>query len=463
MLRVVESTVSHGSKRAALFLSAETASNETYVEEQTRYTLKLYNRKNIRDISLNLPEHEHLTFKQLGKPREYRSVVNGQNYAVLEVRYALVANKAGSYAVGPAKMNMTVLESRNQRRKSLFDDPFFSFSSGRPVTVSSKSLEITALPLPETGKPENFSGLVGRFNIESQLEPASVTAGESATLTVRVKGQGNAQRIPDLNFPELADIKIYADQPVLDMELNENGTGGTKTMKWALVPEKQGSIDVPAMTLSFFDPKAKQYKILKSSFHSLSVRPAKKDPTQPSGPAPGIKEPTENGSKQEITELGRDILPIHASMKNLMSQSRIFENRLLFFVMLFGPFFIYMLAFFTLKLKKQQVDALDQTKSKRAAREFAKMCRKEGLSHQDLMDAAREYLNSRFALSLGVLTADEAAAIVRTNGAEPETTEKLRSVVRTLENAVYTGSGHENTDQAEPLSDLIKLMERQIR
>ena len=69
-LSIVKSAASEGSKRSALLLSTGISSKEVYVEEQTIYTLKLYNRTNIRDISLNLPEHEHLVFKQLGKPRE---------------------------------------------------------------------------------------------------------------------------------------------------------------------------------------------------------------------------------------------------------------------------------------------------------------------------------------------------------------------------------------------------------
>ena len=462
-LSVVKPAASEGSKRGALLLSTGISSKEVYVEEQTIYTLKLYNRTNIRDISLNLPEHEHLVFKQLGKPREYRSTVNGQSYEVLEVRYAVVANVAGSYVIGPAKMNMTVLEPRSRRRRNLFDDPFFSFSSGRPVTLSGESLELTVLPLPEAGKPKNFSGLVGKFNIESQLEPASVTAGESATLTVQVKGQGNVQRIPDLKFPELKDAKIYADQPVLNVEQNENGLGGVKTMKWALVPEKQGHIEVPPMVLSFFDPETKQYITLESPSHTLFVLPSNKKQTPASGPTPGTEDLNEKAGKQEIKALGRDILPIHTAMKNLTTQSHIFKNRMFFFVMLFGPFFLYMVAFFTLKLKKQKVEALTQTRSKKAAGEFVKQCRKGGLSHQDLMDAVRGYLNSRFALSIGVLTAEEAVGILRSKGVNSETTKKLRSIVQTLENAVYTGKGHENTDRAETLPDLIKAIEKEIR
>ena len=467
-LRVVQSKATEGSKRAVLFLSAEISSNEVYVEEQTQYTLKLYSRANIRDISLSLPEHEQLVFKQLGKPREYQSTVNGRNYEVLEVRYLLVASGAGSFVMEPAKMNMTVLEPRNRRRRSLFDDPFFrdpffSFSSGRPVTVSGESLELTVLQLPEKGKPNNFSGLVGKFTIDSQLEPAAVTAGESATLTVQVKGQGNAQRIPDLKFPELKNIKVYADQPVLNVEQSENGLGGAKTMKWALVPEEQGRIAVPSMTLSFFDPDKEQYMNLESKIHTLSVSPADTKQTPIAQSTPGSKDMNEKAGKQEIKSLGRDILPIHTSMKVLTAQSSILSNGILSYGLLLGPFLIYLVTFLSLRLRQQQVEILTLTRAKKAAGELIKQCRQGNFSHEGLMDAIRGYLNHRFTLSLGVLTADEAAGLLRSKGVKPETTEKLRSLVQALENAVYTGKGHEHSDQAKTLSDLVKAIEKEIR
>ncbi len=191
--------------------------------------------------------------------------------------------------------------------------------------------------------------------------------------------------------------------------------------------------------------------------------PTNKEKTPASGPTPGAEDLNKKAGKQEIKALGRDILPIHTAMKNLTTQSHIFKNRMFFFVMLFGPLFLYMVAFFTLKLKKQKVEALTQTRSKKAAGEFVKQCRKGGLSHQDLMDAVRGYLNSRFALSIGVLTAEEAVGILRSKGVNSETTKKLRSIVQTLENAVYTGKGHEKTDRAKTLSGLIKAIEKEIR
>ena len=85
-----------------------------------------------------------------------------------------------------------MLEQRRQSPRSFFDDSFFNdpfFSSGRPRAVTSEALELKVLPLPQQGRPADFSGLVGRYQLESNLEPKQVKAGESATFTVELKGR----------------------------------------------------------------------------------------------------------------------------------------------------------------------------------------------------------------------------------------------------------------------------------
>ena len=335
-LRVVKPAEGEGAEHSAIFLTAELSDDTVYVEEQTIYTLKLYLRRNVRNINLNLPETENLIFKQISKPTEYRSTRRGQVFQVIEVRYAVMPSKAGSYAVDPATMSMTVLQSRRSSNRGFFDDPFSSFSSGRPLSVASKSLQLTVRPLPQEGKPPDFSGLVGKFKMWSKLEPVSLKTGESATLTVSVSGQGNVNRIPDLKIPELTHIKIYADKPVLESTQDSEGTKGSKTMKWALVPEKDGRLEVPPVAVSFFDTENQRYKTLTSSKYTLSVLPGKKETIKIS--EPNTAATSDDGAvKQTIRELGRDIFPVHSAMQNFKTVNRLELESWLFWAMLGLP------------------------------------------------------------------------------------------------------------------------------
>ena len=299
------------------------------------YSLKLYRRVDVYDFAPSLPEIEHIVFQQLGKPREYQTKIAGADYQVLEVRYALSASREGEYAIGPSKMNMTAVMQRG--KQSLFDDffkdpffksPFSTFSSGRPLTVATSPLELKVLALPEEERPADFSGLVGDFRMESRLEPSSLKAGESATLTVRVSGKGNVNRIPDIDLPELPFARTYGDQPVLETARGDSGIGGTKTMKWALVPQKEGQFEIPALKLSFFNPETGKYDVLHTSGHTLSVLPGATRETPAATASSSAAAAAEKPAKKEIQQIGEDILPIHMSAGNLAVPYRPSGHRL---------------------------------------------------------------------------------------------------------------------------------------
>lgn len=416
----------------------------------------------MRNINLNLPETENLIFKQIAKPVEYRSTRSGQNFQVLEVRYAVVPSKAGSYVIDPAKMNMTVLQSRRRSNRGFFDDPFASFSSGRPLSVSSKSVQLTVHPLPQKGKPPDFSGLIGKFQMRSTLEPVSLKTGESATLTVSVSGQGNVNRIPDLKIPELSHIKIYADKPVLESTQDSEGRKGSKTMKWALVPEKDGRLEVPPVAISFFDTESHRYKTLRSSKYTLSVLPGKKETIKVSEPNAAAK--SDNGAvKQTIRELGRDIFPVHAAMQNFKTVSRLQLENWLIGAMLGLPFVLYLGTLGGLKLRRHSRTGQPDLVAKKAAREFYRQYRRRELSCGRLLQLIRDYLNRRFSLSYGSLTSQESVQILVSQGVGADTAEELRKIMLQLENAEYTGKGMGAAARDSDLGLIIKQIEKESR
>jgi hypothetical protein len=461
-LQVVKAAGGQGIEPSSIFLTAELSDDTVYVEEQTIYILKLFLRRNVRKINLNLPQTENLIFKQISKPAEYRSTHRGQNFQVIEVRYALVPSKAGTYPVDPAKMSMTVLQARRSSNRGFFDDPFASFSSGRPLSVASKSVQLTVRPLPQKGKPSDFSGLIGKFQMRSTLEPASLKTGDSATLTVSVSGQGNVNRIPDLRIPELSNIKIYADKPVLESTQDSEGTKGSKTMKWALVPEIDGRLEVPPVAVSFFDTENHRYKILKSPRYTLSVLPGKKETINVSEPNAALIS-DDGAAKQTIRELGRDIFPVHSAMQNFKTDNLLQLERWLFWALLGLPFALYLGTLVGMKLRRHSRAGQSDMMAKKAARAFYKQYRKRELAAGKLLQLIRDYLNSRFGLSYGSLTPQESVKILISQGVGADTAEKLQNIMLQLENAEYTGQGMEAAAIDSDLVPLIKRIEKESR
>lgn len=345
-----------------------------------------------------------------------------------------------------------------------FQDPFFSFSRGKPMTLASEPLDLHVLPLPVEGRPAGFSGLVGAFQIESHLEPSEIKAGGSATLTVRLTGRGNVSRIPDLEIPTLPHTKVYADQPVLEITPDEKGIAGSKTMKWAVVPEKEGKYEIPPLAVSFFDTAAEEYTVAQTAAVVLHVVAGERQ--EPVAATPAVSNHAETESrreKREIEALGHDILPVHASVKDLTAPSDMQPKGLAVWLVLAAPPFVFGAFNSGKRIRRKSGRALAAARARKAAGAFFKVCRERALPAEGLAEAVRDYLNERFALTLGTLTPNEAFEILRSRGVHLETAQYLKNALRQLEDTIYTGKGSDPCPMGEDVNRIVRKIEKELR
>jgi len=442
-----------------IFLRATLSTARVYLEEQVVYTLKLFRKARVSNIDLDLPETEYLTFKRFGNQKEYESVYNGREYKVLEVRHALIPSRAGTLRILPTKMTM-ILYPPGEADRGTFDTSVYALTTGIDSAVESGPLELEVLPLPEDQRPDDFSGLVGSFQIDSLLEPPSIKVGESAILTVSFSGRGDVDRIPDLKLPKLGKTRVYPDLSVLKMKPDAKGLTASKTMRWALVPEKEGQCEIPPLSISFFDTETKKYRVLKTSLHTLSVQAGGKDQVSLAGKE---GEATGGALKHSVRELGRDILPVRGSVEDLATGFRVQSGGLAFWMILLAPLFVYVGTFWRLKSQNRSDRAIAAIKARRAAKKLVRQCLQAGINSNDLALSIRNYLNDRFGLSAGTLTSDEAGVILESRGVSIETAKELRKLIGKLEDAVYTGKGDEDSEMGKQIPKLAKQIEREIR
>jgi hypothetical protein len=466
-LKVTQTSQATGVEKGPIFLDARLSAPKVYVEGQVVYTLKLYRRTRVSDLSLELPQAEGLVIKKLGEPTEYQSVYNGSTYQVLEIRYAVIPSREGHFAIQPARMTMNVFQPTDRTRRDpfedpFFQDPFFSFSRGRPMTLAGEPVELQVLPLPLQGRPAGFSGLVGAFQIESHLEPSEIKAGGSATLTVHLTGRGNVSRIPDLEMPSLPNTKVYADQPVLEITPDENGLAGSKTMKWALVPEKEGQYEIPPLAVSFFDTGAEEYMVVKTAPGVLHVLPGERQEHVATA-APNQVQAESRREKREIEALSHDILPVHASVKDLTAPSDMQPKGLAVWLVLAAPPFVFGAFNSGKRIRRKSGRALAAARARKAAGAFFKVCRERALPAEGLAEAVRDYLNERFALTLGTLTPNEAFEILRSRGVHLETAQYLKNALRQLEDTIYTGKGSDPCPMGEDVNRIVRKIEKELR
>ncbi len=222
-----------------VFVAASVDNENPYLNEQIIYTLQFCRRVKIASASLtDQPSFDGFLVENLGKEREYQKVINGQQYAVTEIRQALFPVKTGMFEITPSTLQAAVVSQKRSRRGGdpFFDDSFFGFTETVPKSFRTNPLTVTVKPLPAEGRPADFKNLVGYFTVTSQLNKTRVLAGESLTLTLSISGSGNLKNLQTIDMGLLQNFKVYDDKPVFEPSLVNGKIGGKLVIKKALVP-----------------------------------------------------------------------------------------------------------------------------------------------------------------------------------------------------------------------------------
>ena len=108
-------------------------------------------------------------------------------------------------------------QSRDPFFDSFFNDPFFNRNfQNVEMNVESNPLTIDVKPLPSTGKPLDFSGAVGSFNMASEIDRTELKSNEPINLKVTISGKGNLELIDDLPLSFPPDFVCCHLSPVLN-------------------------------------------------------------------------------------------------------------------------------------------------------------------------------------------------------------------------------------------------------
>jgi hypothetical protein len=313
-----------------LFIETVVDKKKAYVNEQITLTFRFYQGVRL----FNNPEYipPSLTgfwAEDLPPRKQYYKVINGRQYYVQELKTALFPTAAGKQTIGKAELKCTVEDLDRFLTKDPFRmldrDLMSLFRQGKPQVLKSKPINIEVLPLPEMGKPENFAGTVGNFKLKVNMDREEVQVGEPITLKMKINGAGNVKSVGKPTLPELNDFRIYDSGSSEDISKDNYLVQGVKTYEMVLIPKKTGKYNIPPLEFSFFDPKTKSYKTLRSDPILITALPgAQSSPTEMA-----------QLSQQEIGQAIKDIRYIKLSTSQLKNQEKhLYKNPLFLFFQL---------------------------------------------------------------------------------------------------------------------------------
>jgi len=307
-------------ERPMAFVTQHVDVQNPYVHQQIVYTFRFLRRVQSVEAEWDPPSFQGFWVEDLGKERQYEKVLNGQRYAVTELKKALYPLSENSGQIGETRLTCTLVVQRGGAQRGV--DNFFggSFFGARGQTITknlgAKPIPLDIRPLPEAGRPEAFEGLVGSFAVRAETGQSRLRVGDSTTLTVTVTGSGNLRDLVELSPEEIPGFKVYPDKPNFQVDMRGDTLHGTKVFKKALVPIEHGILEVPPQKVPYFDPEKGSYQIAGTAPIRLTVEEN------------GEKEPLHlvtatalPGSKSSIKILGKDILPIHTGLAGARRQA----------------------------------------------------------------------------------------------------------------------------------------------
>ena len=130
---------------------------------------------------------------------------------------------------------------------------FFSFSSSSPRRVRINPFTLTVHALPSAGKPNDFSGAVGRFTLKGSVSKTKVHPGDIITLQLNLGGQGwlNNCIMP---APPISDkFKRY---PVKESLRQKNRV----TSEQIFIPLSTNAVEIGATHFTYFNPQTERYE-----------------------------------------------------------------------------------------------------------------------------------------------------------------------------------------------------------
>jgi hypothetical protein len=233
---------------------------------------------------------------------EYVREQDGKSLSVQDLYYPLRATTAGRQTI-PSAAFLAQYQVRNNRmrRPGDFRDGIGVFADLRSETYTSRPLTMEVRGVPPADPPEAGPPLVGSFTVSAQADTTSVAVGQTVTVEVTVQGDGvlAGYKLPSLDS---STFRVYDDQPKVEARIVDGKYAATATFKRAIVPQTAGALEVPPVTVRWFDPTTERWETGSTQPIAIQVNGEAKA-------ADVIPYNTGDGPKG-VDALAEDILPV---------------------------------------------------------------------------------------------------------------------------------------------------------
>jgi hypothetical protein len=253
----------------AAFIQLVIPTRAVYVGESVPVDIELGLRPGIVTSLNGLPALSggDFTLNNISKqPLHREQVIEGSPFEVMTWHSALAAVKPGDFSLSvetPLSVRLNTESAEDKAFAARLGWPFsqimYNGVAPKDVTIASPSSELKILSLPTQGRPNDFSGAVGDFQVSSDTSATRVAAGDPLTLRLHISGVGNFDRVDAPMFDHLDHWKTYPPKSSFTAS-DAAGNKGEKVFEQPLIAAAPGEQSIPAIEFSYFNPNTQQYE-----------------------------------------------------------------------------------------------------------------------------------------------------------------------------------------------------------
>lgn len=453
-----------------LFIMATASKTNVYEQEAFLLTYKIYTREsNLQLNNAKLPDFKGFHSQEIemnnNNARWTTEHYKGRNYYTTVYRqFVLFPQQSGKLFIDPAQFQMTVGKPVQSA------DPFDAFFNGGSSVIEIKKsiatpkIAINVNPLP-AGKPADFSGGVGEFNISSSINSQQLKTNDAITIKLVISGTGNLKLIsnPEIKFPE--DFEVYDPKVDNQVRLTREGLTGNKVIEYLAIPRHAGTYKIPGVSFSYFDIRSKSYKTLKTEEYIINVEKG-------AGNADQVIANFTN--KEDLKVLGEDIRFIKQNDVTLHPKGSFFYGTTgywLFYIIPALAFIIFFIVYRKQAAENANVAKMRTKKANKVATKRMKLAgkllsenKKDGF-YDEVLKALWGYISDKLNIPVSRLSKDNIEEKLRNHGVSEELIQEFLNALNDCEFARFApGDESQAMDKVYSSSiEVISKMENSIK
>ena len=450
-----------------LFVKVEVSRRSLYMGESLMATIKVYTKVDLVNLGrTKFPDFNGFLAEEVPTPQRIelvREAVDGQIYNVGTIRKVLLyPQHTGEITIEPFELECIVRQRLANGDRSFFDEFFGNYKDVRAMRRS-KPVTIQVKELPQLGKPAGFGGTVGNVTMATSLSADTVNANDAITYKVTFRGTGNLKllKAPTINFP--LDFEVYDPKESRDLNITENGTTGSVSFEYLIIPRYSGDYKIPAIRFSYFDSQSNTYKTIAGAEYNIHVRKGADKGQVETSAGNQVK----SFKKEDVRKVGEDIRYLKTEGLNLKAAGVRFFGTTLYWLALLIPFVLFVVgAVLNRRRIKANADIV-RVKNKAAnkmARKRLKVAASAMKNHNaeqfydEVLKALWGYMSYKLNIDRAELNRDNISEILQSKGVEEDRIKEFIAVLDTCEYARYAPGSNSDQEMGKVYTDSIDVI-----